>query len=470
MAQPAGIEGRFWFFFSSSLEIEDSGFRMSNRGVCTFCGLLCGDIDFSAKPSTQTCPKAAAGWLAAQPSSNSNLSSLQSGISISRQQALEGVAKLFSSSRRPLLSGLATDVAGVQQMVDLASRTSAILDHMHGPALQTNLNLLQQTGLITTTLSEVRFRADAIILVGDSVLDRFPRLLERIDRSAESEGPTYFHGVHSQKAKVVQLHRHADLPKKQQVSKLPIEYLCAENDSLLEVLGQIRRKVFGDTCSSVLSENASAKAHSVNNKVQLIADLITQSKYSVWIWSAADFQRPSDDLILDAINEIVHRLNQHRRSVVLPLAGSQGDTTAMQVCTWKTGFPLRQCFSNGSSHYDPSRYSASAVVSRSECDLLCYVSSFEPIEPSSEIWDFKGPKIVIGHPALRVAKEADYFIPAGIPGIDHTSHLFRGDSTAVLLAKAKREALHPSVASIIREILDLIPHRSSLSVKTPNKV
>jgi hypothetical protein len=218
MAQPAGIEGRFWFFFSSSLEIEDSGFRMSNRGVCTFCGLLCGDIDFSAKPSTQTCPKAAAGWLAAQPSSNSNLSSLQSGISISRQQALEGVAKLFSSSRRPLLSGLATDVAGVQQMVDLASRTSAILDHMHGPALQTNLNLLQQTGLITTTLSEVRFRADAIILVGDSVLDRFPRLLERIDRSAESEGPTYFHGVHSQKAKVVQLHRHADLPKKQQVS------------------------------------------------------------------------------------------------------------------------------------------------------------------------------------------------------------------------------------------------------------
>jgi formylmethanofuran dehydrogenase subunit B len=443
---------------------------MSKRGVCTFCGLLCGDVDFFAQPSTQTCPKAAAGWLAAQPISNSNLSSLQSGISISRQQALEGVAKLFSSSRRPLLSGLATDVAGMQQIVDLASRTAAILDHMHGAALQTNLNLLQQTGLITTTLSEVRFRADAIILVGDTVLDRFPRLLERIDRPAEREGPTYFHGVHSQKAKVVQLHRHRDLPKKQRACNLPIEYLCADNNSLLEMLGQIRRKVFGDTCSSVLAQEASAKADSANNQIQNIVDLITQSKYSVWIWSAADFQQPSDDLILDAINEIVHRINQQSRSAVLPLAGSQGDTTAMQVCTWKTGFPLRQCFSDGSSHYDPSRYSASTVVRRSECDLLCYISSFEPIEPSPDIWDFRGPKIVIGHPALRVAKEADYFIPAGIPGIDHTGHLFRGDSSAVLLAKAKRDARHPSVASIIQELLHLIPARSSVSATTPSKV
>lgn len=444
---------------------------MSKRGVCTFCGLLCGDVDFFAELSMQTCPKATAGWLAAQPTSHSNPSSLQSGISISRQQAIEGVAKLFRSSRRPLLSGLATDVAGMQQLVDLASRTAAILDHMHGDALQTNLNLLQQTGLITTTLSEVRFRADAVILIGDSLLDRFPRLLERIDRSAEIDGPNYFHGVYSQRARVIQLHCHADLPKKQQACNLPIEYLCVDHDSLLEVLGQIRRKVFGDTCSSVLAEEASARANFANREIQDIADLITQSKYSVWIWSAADFQQPSDDLILDAINEIVHRLNQQRRSVVLPLAGSQGDTTAMQVCTWKTGFPLRQCFSDGSSHYDPSRFSASAVVRRSECDLLCYVSSFEPIEPPIDIWDFKGPKIVVGHPALRVAKEADYFIPTGIPGIDHASHMFRGDSTAVLLAKAKREALYPSVASTIRELLQLIPDPpSSVSVTTPSKV
>jgi formylmethanofuran dehydrogenase subunit B len=443
---------------------------MSKRGVCTFCGLLCGDVDFFAEPSTQTCPKAVAGWLAAQPISYSNLSSLQSGIAISRQQALEGVAKLFNSSRRPLLSGLATDVAGMQQLVDLASRTSAILDHMHGAAMQTNLNLLQQTGLITTTLSEIRFRADAIILVGDTLLDRFPRLLDRIDRTSCSEGPTYFHGVHPQKAKLVQLHRHPELPKKQQGSKQSIDYLCAENDSLVELLGQIRRRVFGDKCPSILAEEVPAKTSSFNTEVQRIAELITRAKYSVWIWSAADFQEPSDDLILDAINEIVHRINQQSRSAVLPLAGSQGDTTAMQVCTWKTGFPLRQCFSDGSSHYDPSRYSASAVVRRSECDLLCYVSSFEPIEPSPDIWDFEGPKIVIGHPALRVAKEADYFIPAGIPGIDHTGHLFRGDSSAVLLAKVKREARHPSVASIIRELLHLITERSSVSAKTPSKV
>lgn len=458
---------------------------MSKRGVCTFCGLLCGDVDFSAEPSTQTCPKAVVGWQAAQPGRERLASatadsvrldntwcqdSLHSGISIARQKALEGIAKLFRSSRRPLLSGLATDVAGMQQLVDLASRTSAILDHMHGAALQTNLNLLQQTGLITTTLSEVRFRADAIILVGDTLLDRFPRLLDRIDRMSDSEGPTYFHAVHSQKAKVVQLHRHSELPKKQQGFKQSIEYLCAGNDSLLELLGQIRRRIFGDTCPSILADEVPAKSSSVNTEVQRIAELITQAKYSVWIWSAADFQKPSDDLILDAINEIVHRLNLQRRSAVLPLAGSQGDTTAMQVCTWKTGFPLRQCFSNGSSHYDPFRYSASSVIQQSECDLLCYVSSFEPVEPSPEIWNFKGPKIVLGHPALRVAKEADYFIPTGIPGIDHTSHLFRGDSTAVLLAKAKREALHPSVASIIRELLHLIPDRSSVSVITPSKV
>jgi formylmethanofuran dehydrogenase subunit B len=161
-----------------------------------------------------------------------------------------------------------------------------------------------------------------------------------------------------------------------------------------------------------------------------------------------------DDLILDLLVRLVAKRNETSRAAVLPLAGSNGDTTAQQVCTWKTGFPLRQAIQQHSSDYQPHRFRALDVLKRQDCDAAIYVSAFEPIEPPEEFWGVSGVKVVVGHPALKCATRADYFFPSGIPGVDHESHLFRGDGVTIISVDRKRDSLAPPVAEWFGKLLN----------------
>lgn len=73
---------------------------------------------------------------------------------------------MLASSRRPLIGGLACDVTGHRAAIGLAERLGGVLDHMDSRAQFRNTLAFQDGGWITTTLSEVRNRADLIVLAG----------------------------------------------------------------------------------------------------------------------------------------------------------------------------------------------------------------------------------------------------------------------------------------------------------------
>jgi formylmethanofuran dehydrogenase subunit B len=415
---------------------------MRTEGICTFCGLLCGDVGISATSSFEAtkvslqnqCDRGWRGFQIATPTPSWHLSPLHHGKPIEPAFATRAVAHLLHQAGRTLFAGLATDVGGIRALLDVADRCGGIVDHLHSDALQVNLDLLQQTGWISTTLSEIRFRADVIVLVGDHLLDRFPRLLERLRGvGAALERPAQFFHLGSD-----------DIDFRSQALLRPdVNALSIRKSQWLSLLQNMRLSLASD-------EGGLVDKYPPN--LTKLFEALRQSSYSAWIWSAADFTSESEELVLDSINQLVRQLNVKQRSAILPLAGSQGDTTAMQVCSWKTGFPLRQYLQQGTSHYEPRRYRASDVMSQSDCRCLFYVSTFEPVEPPAEFWQFQGPKVVLGHPALRAATKVDYFLPTGIPGIDHDSHLFRGDGVSVLYAPAIRSPMAKAAAQWLQEI------------------
>jgi formylmethanofuran dehydrogenase subunit B len=195
---------------------------------------------------------------------------------------------------------------------------------------------------------------------------------------------------------------------------------------------------------------------------------LSSATYSAWIWSAADFLSAGDELILDVLVRLVQKLNQTSRAAVLPLAGTHGDTTAQQVCTWKTGFPLRQAIRAAEVDYQPNRYRLADVLKQHDCDAAVYITTFEPLEPPDEFWSISGVKIVIGHPALKCATRADYFFPTGIPGVDYDSHLFRGDNVSVVSIERKRESLVPSVADWFSQLRRQHSQRCELTPSAEN--
>lgn len=419
---------------------------MRTCGTCPFCGLLCGDISFSppqtAAPATNSslkqCERAITSWGLAQPVSTWTLKTLRAGRAIAAETALAEVVALLQTVPRTLFAGLGTDVAGVRATIDYAQQVNGILDHAHSDALQTNLQLLQHAGWISTTLSEVRYRADIVVGFGDSLLERFPRLLQLCTPSAEV-------GTSRPPPKVFLIGTDDIDFRSRSLLITDAETISLRRQDWLSAIYYLEQDVVGTLATPTCAPAVAALA--------AIAAALKSSQYSAWIWSAADFVNPGDDLILTAIIRLIGHLNQKQRAAVLPLGGSNGDVTAQQVCSWKTGFPLRQSISLTQVDYQPRRYRALDVLRRHDCQAAIYISAFEPIEPPIEFWNVTGPKIIMGHPALKSAVKADYFFPTGIPGIDHDSHLFRGDGVAVISVEKKRAALAPAVADWMSKLL-----------------
>src|SRR3569832_312232 len=100
------------------------------------------------------------------------------GVPISLDEACRAAAIILSGSRRPLIGGLGGDVTGHRAALALAEKLGGVGDHMHGRAQFRNVQAIQDGGWVTTTLSEVRNRADLIVLAGTDA-SRYQRFFER---------------------------------------------------------------------------------------------------------------------------------------------------------------------------------------------------------------------------------------------------------------------------------------------------
>src|SRR5262249_58837554 len=64
-------------------------------------------------------------------------------------------------------------------VLDLADRCGGVSDHRHSDALFRDLPTLREIGTMTTTLSEVRNRADLLLIVGPDPRLALPRFFDR---------------------------------------------------------------------------------------------------------------------------------------------------------------------------------------------------------------------------------------------------------------------------------------------------
>ena len=80
--------------------------------------------------------------------------------------AIAKAAKLLGTSRRPLVAGLGTDIAGARAAIALAQRTGAAIDHMNSDAVLRDLGVMSSSGVMLITPTEAEVRADTLLLVG----------------------------------------------------------------------------------------------------------------------------------------------------------------------------------------------------------------------------------------------------------------------------------------------------------------
>ena len=413
------------------------------RGVCTGCGLGCDDVTFETGGggvvvTANGCTRAGDHYARIGTVEERWHPPMINGRQVSRDQALQQAAAVLPDSDWPLITGLATDVAGVRASLRLAEKLGAVVDHMDSQAAFRNLSTMQYAGWVSTTLTEARNRADLFVVFGTEVLQANPRLAERV-----FDPPQTLHTSGVRSLTVVGpagIRPDLALPEGLQVDWIDVNLQRIEG-----IAATLLSQVQNTARPPVLHSDVPAAA------VSKLATQLTEARYPVVLWSANEFDFPHSELVIQRTNDLVRALNEEKRCAVLPMVSGRGPVTAQQVCTWTCGFPPRTSFARGYPDFDPWCHDATRLIERGRVDRLVWVTGLvDDPAPQCAI-----PTVVFGHPATGNAADAEVFVPVGIPGIDHDGQVFRCDNIPLTLGGPGLDRL-PSAASAIARVLDLM--------------
>ncbi|WP_018078595.1 hypothetical protein [Thiobacillus denitrificans] len=405
---------------------------------CPFCGLVCDDIRVAtdatgARAESPACARAVR--LFPVPARGT---ARIAGQAAEPAAAYRAAAALLKRAQRPLIGGLACDVTGHRAALALAERTGGVVDHMNGAAQFRNWLAYQDGGWMTTTLSEVRNRADLIVLAGTDTC-RFPRFFERCLAQESQFGEL--------RRRLVVLG--SGLSPEAAHSVSPDLAIPLQNARLGELCGALRARLAGRRLA------ADSVAGVPMDQVDALLEMLRAARYGVLVWNAAELTFPHADLAIQAMVDLVKDLNQTTRWSGLPLGGNDGDTSAAQVCTWQAGYPLRTAFEASGPHYQPLLFDTARLLETREVDALLWIAALDPerVPPAVAC-----PRIVLGRPDMVFADPPDVFIPVAVPGVHHAGFMHRMDGVVALPLQGHTPTELPSVAQALAAIQQEMNH------------
>jgi formylmethanofuran dehydrogenase subunit B len=284
------------------------------------------------------------------------------------------------------------------------------------------MRVLQSTGWQTTTLTEVKNRADTLLCIGTDIVSHNPRFFERFvwAKNAMFVKPKMREIVYLGGTDLDTSHGSSSAQK-------PVSVLPCKPSYLPEVLASLHALLLGKPL----------KANKVSGiavaDLQKLAIKLQASKYAVLAWVAKDLDFPNAELAIGQITQIVATLNQTTRAAGLPLGGSDGDTSANYAHVWLDGEILK---TKAPPH-----------------DAIVWINSFNAEKlPQKD----SAPLIVLGNANSQFKHTPDVFIPVATPGLDCAGTLFRVDGSVALPLKKIRDSDLPTLSAVIRQIEDAL--------------
>ena len=360
------------------------------------------------------------------------------GKEVTLEQAVSAIAEHLRDANQPLIGGLATDLNGARSAMALADKSGAVVDSQFSPAAFRNILVLQDTGYMTTTLTEARNRADVMVIVGSDIESSFPRFFERIVWPAES-----MFDVDLSQRQVIYLGKKPSGEQSTAPDGRKAQVLACDDADLPEVLSVLRALINGKTVQ------AEAVGGIPVSELQQLTETLKAAQYSVFVWSGMQLNYDHAETSIQMLCEAIKELNKDTRSNGLPLGGKQGDTTVNAVASWQSGYPMRSSFQRGYPEYDPFIFDSRRMLAEAEADVLLWVNAFnsQGTPPASS-----AKTIVLGRSGMQFETEPAVYIPVGVPGIDHVGRTFRCDSVVSVPLKKLRDSGLPSVFDVLSAV------------------
>jgi len=342
---------------------------------------------------------------------------------------LERAAERLTRARFPLFGGLYTDISGAAAALALAEKLGGVIDHAASAGLTRAAKVMRETGATPASFGEVRNRADTIVIIGKTPLQRDPDLVAKLvpskpglPRPGKNKREVILLGAG--KAKTPGHVRATAVDGKGTLPEL-IAVLAA---SVREGKFELRDKA-------------------LRAKIDAAAKRLRDSAFAVFVYDPAELEEP----VLHTVLEIVRHLVVKTRAAILSLS-APGNGDGVNLCsTWTCGLPVRTSFAGSVPQNNMWAYETGRLLKGGEVDVIVWIDGLNGESAARP----DAPAIILSAKPVK-SRRGDIVIPVGAAGRDHDAALYLSPISGIGMVKASKADKKPTVAATLTRIAELI--------------
>jgi formylmethanofuran dehydrogenase subunit B len=424
--------------------------RTVEHATCTFCGCVCDDMDLTVDLEKKRITKAAnacvlgRAWFA-EHTIEARPYALIDGKEASTAEAVEAAAQILVNARLPITYGLSDTTCEAQRVA------VAISDMIHGNVDTTTSVChgpsgiaFQGIGESTSTLGEVKNRADFILYWGGNPAESHPRHFTRY--AVTPKGMYIPNGRKDRTVVLVDVRRTPSAP----VADI---FLQIKPGSDFELAWALRALVKGRPVDPIIEEKTGIALSTLED----LAKRMKNCRYGVLFFGMGLTMTRGRHFNSGAVLALATDLNEYTHFVAKPVRGHGNVTGADNVVSWQTGYPFGVNFSRGYPRFNPGEFTTVDLLSRGEADAALIIAS----DPGSNFPRVaiehlrRIPVIVLDTKPTETTKLARVAFTTATYGINTAGTVYRMDDVPITLRPAF-ESPYPSDEEVLTAIRDRV--------------
>jgi len=403
--------------------------KLITDAVCPFCGTLCDDIEVEVNDEGtkvldvyNACAIGAEKFLhSAAPDRITKPRMKQEDGSwkdISYDEAADYTANLLCNAKKPLMYGWSSTNCEAQGVgAEIGETVGAVMDNTATVCHGTTLIAVQDVGVPSCTLGEIKNRADCVIFWGCNPAQAHPRHMSRY--SIFPRG--FFTGKGHKGRKMIVVD-----PRCTDTASIADIHMQIEQGRDFELLSAIRVAIRGEKLPETVAGIPKATIYEA-------AELMKKARFGVIFFGMGVTQSLSKNHNIDNAIMVTRDLNDYTKFAIMPMRGHYNVTGSGQVWGWQFGYPYAVDLTRGYPRYNPGETTSNDLLRRDEVDAIFVLGSDPgahfPMQSVKKI--NKLPSVCIDPHETPTTEVCKVHVPVAFVGVEVGGCAYRMDNVPI---------------------------------------
>jgi formylmethanofuran dehydrogenase subunit B len=397
--------------------------------ICPFCGTLCDDLEVQVSDDGtkilevyNACAIGAEKFLHSQAKDRITRPRMQqedgSYKEVSYDDAIEYTAQMLANAKKPLMYGWSSTSCEAQSVGhEIAETVGGVVDNTATVCHGSSLIAIQDVGIPSCTLGEIKNRADVVVFWGCNPSHAHPRHLSRY--SIFPRG--FFTGKgHKGRKMIVVDPRNTDTMKMADIG------LQLEQGRDYELLSALRVAFRGEDLPDVV-------AGIPKERIYEAAEVLKNARFGVIFFGMGVTQSLGKNHNIDIAIMVTKDLNEFTKFSIIAMRGHYNVTGSGAVLGWQFGFPFATDLSRGFARYNPGETTSNDLLRRDECDAVFVLGSDPgahfPISSVKKIAHL--PSVAVDPHITPTTEISKLHVPVAFVGVEVGGCCYRMDNVPI---------------------------------------